>query len=152
MQVLRLDGMHGEKFVEALQELRQESVTGLRVADLSHAQFLDETVLECAVGPLHTALGLAGVRAQNLDVQLGPRTAELRHAGASPRVRLIHAEDGVLGPHCITWTHADEVSRELPDPLIVRLVSVRNQRTSGPLRNSSSSFRTAGINAANPVA
>ncbi len=96
VQVLRLDGSHGEAFVEALKELRQEPVAGLHVADAGKSQFLDQTVLEGTVDSLHAALGLAGVRADDLDVQLCQRTAELRHTRTSLSVRLVHAENRVL--------------------------------------------------------
>jgi hypothetical protein len=49
VQVLRLDGSHGEAFVEALKELRQELVAGLHIADVGKSQFLDQTVLEGTV-------------------------------------------------------------------------------------------------------
>jgi hypothetical protein len=54
------------------------------------------SVEQSAVGSLHAALGLAGVRAQDLDVQLGQRTAELRHARAALRILLAHAKHSVL--------------------------------------------------------
>ena len=44
---------------------------------------------------LHATLGLAGVRTDDLDVQLGQRAAELRHAGAALRVT-VDPEDRVL--------------------------------------------------------
>ena len=43
-------------------------------------QLLHQAILQRAVRSLDSALGLAGVRADDLDVQLCQRTAELRHA------------------------------------------------------------------------
>ena len=70
MQVVRLRCYHGEAFVEPLHERRQEDVAGFHVADASEPKLLHKAVLQSPVGALHAALGLAGVCAEDLDVQL----------------------------------------------------------------------------------
>ncbi len=55
MHVLRLDRTHCKTFIEALQELRQESVAFIRVADTSEPQFLDQPVLQCSVHSFHAS-------------------------------------------------------------------------------------------------
>ena len=79
MQVLRLGSMQREPSVEALEEPGQEHVASVHVAYVLQSQLLYEPILQRAIRSLHAALGLAGVRADDLDVQFGQRTAELRH-------------------------------------------------------------------------
>lgn len=96
MEVLWFGGMQREPVVEALEEPGQKRVAGLHIADVLKSEFFHQAILQRAVGSLNAALGLAGVRADDLDIQLGQGTAELCHAGATLRIRLIDSEDGVL--------------------------------------------------------
>ena len=96
MQIVGPRSTYGEAFVEARDEAWQERVAGFDGADVSQAQLLHEPVLQRTVGPFHAALGLAGVRAQDLDVQFCEGAPELRHPGATLRIRLVHPEHGVL--------------------------------------------------------
>ena len=95
MEVFRLRRHHGEALVEPLHERRQEVVPGFHAADLRKPKLLHQPVLQRAVRPFHAALRLAGVRAQDLDVQLCQRTSELRHALPTGSIA-VHAEDRVL--------------------------------------------------------
>ncbi len=74
----------------------QEGVAGFHAADLCQPQLLHEAVLQCAVGAFDTTLGLTGVGAQDLDVQLSQGTAELRHALTALGALVHGSEDGVL--------------------------------------------------------
>jgi hypothetical protein len=56
----------------------------------------DQTILKGAVDPLDPAFGLAGVSADDLDIQLRQRAAELRHALTTLGVGLGDAEHRVL--------------------------------------------------------
>src|SRR5258708_13285299 len=75
---------------------RMEQVVLCHTANDGYSQFLDSAVLKSAVSPLNPALGLAGVSAEDLNVELCQRTTELRHPGSSHRVWSVHAEDSVL--------------------------------------------------------
>jgi hypothetical protein len=71
MQILRPGGTNRELLVEALEELRQEDVASSHFADIV------DVVTPSPSGPkrtgdsFHAALGLAGVRADDFDVQPG---------------------------------------------------------------------------------
>jgi hypothetical protein len=82
--------------VEASKEACKESVAGIDVTDAGQAQLFHKAVLQRSVGTFHTALRLAGVRTQDLDVQLGEGATELCHALAALRVLPDDAEDRVL--------------------------------------------------------
>ena len=81
MEGFRLDSRHRESFVEALEEPGQECV--------------DVVALQRAVGSLHATLGLTGICADDLDVQLGHCTSELRHARTTLRIRLVDSKNRV---------------------------------------------------------
>ena len=70
----------GEPAVEVGNEVRRKRVGRLARADAAQPQFLDQPVLQGQVGALHAALGLAGVGAHDVDVQLVQGPAELRDA------------------------------------------------------------------------
>ena len=59
-------------------------------------QFLDQPILQRAVRPLHTALGLRAVGTENIDAQLRQGAAELGRAVAARSVLGIHPKDAVL--------------------------------------------------------
>ena len=56
--------------VIAQQELRLERVASLHVADVIQPKFLHQPILQGSIRPLHAALRLAGVRADNFDVEI----------------------------------------------------------------------------------
>ena len=86
-----------EALVVGGDELRQERVAGLHGRDAPQPELLHQPVLQRLVHPLDAPLGLRGVGADDLDVELGERAAELRHAtGSASRVLSSHPEDGVL--------------------------------------------------------
>ena len=78
MQIGGARRSHGGPSVMALHEAWQEGVAGIHVADACHAQLLHQPILQRPVSPFHAALCLAGVGADDLDVQLSQGTAELR--------------------------------------------------------------------------
>ena len=80
MHVVRLDGMYAKLPIESLQELGKVQVARLDVADILELQSLQHAVLQRAIGTFHAALGLPGVRAQDLNVQLCECTTRLSHA------------------------------------------------------------------------
>jgi len=96
VQVLSLRGGHRELLVELLHEPGQEGVAGTHVRDAGKAQLPSPDNPAASVGSFYSSLGLAGVRAQDLDVQLRQCTAQLRHVRAALRIRPVHAKDGVL--------------------------------------------------------
>ena len=96
MQVLGVRRRLGEAGVVALQEPRREGVRRLHVADAGQSQLLHQPVLQGLIGPLDPALRLAGVGADDVDVQRSQRAAELGQAVAGQRAGLVHPEDGVL--------------------------------------------------------
>jgi hypothetical protein len=67
-------------------EVRKERVAGGNRVDPSQTPLLDQAVLQRPFHPLDSRLGLAGVRTQDLDVQLEQRTFELGDALATLRV------------------------------------------------------------------
>lgn len=80
MQVVRLDGMYAKLPIESLQELGKVQVARLDVADVLRSQSLHNAVLQRAIDTLHAPLGLTGVGAQDLNVQLCECTTKLSHA------------------------------------------------------------------------
>src|SRR5258705_8895442 len=59
MQVLRLRRTNRELLVEAFQEVRQEDVAGLHIANVVESQLLHQAVLQRAVDTLHASGRLA---------------------------------------------------------------------------------------------
>ena len=82
-------------FVESLDESREPCISSFDAADLSESQFLNQVVLQRTVGSFHATLRLAGVGAQDLDVQLCECTTELCHALPALRIA-VDAEHRVL--------------------------------------------------------
>src|SRR3569832_2873084 len=78
--------------VEALHKARQVRIASIDVADAGQPQLLYQAVLQRPVHPLAPALGLAGVGAEDLDVLLGRRSPDLRHALAVAGLRPGDAE------------------------------------------------------------
>ena len=96
MQVIGLCRPHREPLIEAAHEAGQEGVPGVDAGHVLDAQFLHQPILQRRIGALDTALRLAGVRAEDLDVELRERTAELGHASTTLGVWPVHTEHGVL--------------------------------------------------------
>jgi hypothetical protein len=96
MEVSGLVWPHGEALVEAAYEAGHEGVARIDRGNVLDPQFLHQPILQGAVRAFDPALGLAGVGADDLDVQFSQRTAELRHAGAALRLRPVDPEDRVL--------------------------------------------------------
>ena len=97
MQVVRPGRSLGELGVVAFFEPLQIGVSGLHVRDARDAQLLDQPVLQRAVGPFDTALGLARIGAQeSRHVQLAQRAPELGDPRAAFGVLLGHAEHRVF--------------------------------------------------------
>ena len=96
MQIPIPGGRSGELAVVALDKARQKRIGGLQIADAGQPQLLDQPVLQGRMRPLDPPLGLAGVGADDLDVELRQRAAELGHAIAAGRLLLADPEDGML--------------------------------------------------------
>ncbi len=96
MQVVSPGRPHREPFVETVHEPRQEHVAALDAGYVLDPQLFHQPVLQRAVGSFDATLCLAGLRADDLDVQLRQRTAELRHAGTALRLRPVHTKHRVL--------------------------------------------------------
>ena len=73
-------GCDGEAAVEILAELGEIGIGAVDVGNTQQAQFLDQAVLEGLVGAFDAPLGLRGVGANDLDVQLMHRSSELGKA------------------------------------------------------------------------
>jgi hypothetical protein len=86
-----------ELLVEVLDELGDEGIGIGERGNSAQAQLLDEPILERLVHALHATFCLWGVRADDVDVELGERSAELGDTVAvGSAVGLGHAERGVL--------------------------------------------------------
>ena len=96
VQVVRSARGLGELRVVALHETREERVPGLHVRDPGKPQLLHQPVLQRPVRALDAALGLRTVGAEDLDVQLVQRPAELGHAVSRFRALLRDPEHRVL--------------------------------------------------------
>ncbi len=68
MQVVRTAGQLGKLRVVARHEAGKKGVSGFPVGDAGQPQFLDQAVLQGAVGALDATFCLRGVGAQDLDV------------------------------------------------------------------------------------
>lgn len=78
VHILRITRLLAEPGIEICHEFRRISVGCLNRIDAAKAQLLDQPILQRLVGALHTAFGLRGVGADNVDVQLIKRAPELR--------------------------------------------------------------------------
>ena len=96
MQIVGPEGCPRKSLIMLGNEARKEVVAGFHVRDAGETQLLDQAVLQCPVRALDTTLGLAGIGSENLDVEFGKRSAELRHALAVDGVLLCHPEHRVL--------------------------------------------------------
>src|ERR1700687_1879046 len=86
----------GETGIIGLHECRQKCVRSLHGADACQPQLLHQPVLQRVMGPFHTALGLAGIGAQNLDVELRQSTAELSDAISAGGILPRYPKDRML--------------------------------------------------------
>ena len=86
----------GETGIKGLHECRQKSVRGLNGVNACQPQLLHQPVLQRVVSPFHAALGLAGIGAQNLDVELRQSTAELSHAVSAGGIFPRYPKDRML--------------------------------------------------------
>src|SRR3954464_15494048 len=82
-----------EASIVVLHERWQELVACLDGRDARQPHLLHEPVLQRAMSPLDPAFGLGGVGADDVDVQLIERPAELGHAVAARRVLAVGPED-----------------------------------------------------------
>src|ERR1700736_6751285 len=96
MQVRLARRRLGKTDIASLHECRQKSVRSLNGADSCQPQLLHQPVLQRMMGPFHAALGLAGIGAQNLDVELRQSTAELGHAVSAGGVLPRYPKDRML--------------------------------------------------------
>jgi hypothetical protein len=95
MKVLRIGGRDGEAFVETHNELGKEGITCNNITYAREPELLHKSILQGSIHALYSTLGLARVRTQNLDVELGESPAELRHTGTALGIP-VDAEHGVL--------------------------------------------------------
>ncbi|MNV25673.1 hypothetical protein D3C71_1167780 [compost metagenome] len=70
MEVVGAGRGHRKAVIVSLDEGWQKRIAGLHVTDIGKPQFLDQPILQCPVHTLDASLGLAGIGAKNLDVQL----------------------------------------------------------------------------------
>src|SRR3954468_6173585 len=96
MEIQSLGGRSGELAVVAGHEARQEPIGAVKIADPRQPQLLDQPVLEGRMGAFHPSLSLAGVGAQDLDVEVGQGAAELGYAVASCGLLLADPENRML--------------------------------------------------------
>lgn len=93
----RIAGFLAEACVEVRDELRRKGVGRLNRADAAQAQLLHEPVLQRLIGALDATLGLWGVGADDVDVELIERAAKLRQAAGAVLLRTMgRSEDAVL--------------------------------------------------------
>src|ERR1700674_2534433 len=86
----------GETGIWGFDEGRQKCVRSLNGADACQPQLLHQPVLQRVMGPFHAALGLTGIGAQNLDVELRQSTAELGHAVSAGGILPRYPKDRML--------------------------------------------------------
>src|SRR3954463_3122299 len=96
MQIQSLGGRSGELAIVALKKARQKRSGALRVADARQPQLLDQPVLQGRMSAFHPPLGLAGVGAQDLAVEVRQGAAELGQPAAACRILLADPEDRML--------------------------------------------------------
>ena len=80
VHVLRIARLFAETRVEIHDELRRIGVGFLDRVDAAKPHLLDQPILQRLVGAFHPALGLRGIGADDVNVQLIKRPAELRQA------------------------------------------------------------------------
>src|SRR3984893_2482381 len=86
----------GKTDIVSLHECRQKCVRRLNGADACQPQLLPQPGLQRMMSPFHAALGLAGIGAQNLDVELRQSTAELGHAVSAGGILPRYPKDRML--------------------------------------------------------
>src|SRR6202171_5332150 len=86
----------GETDIVGLNECRKKCVRSLNGADSCQPQLLHQPVLQRVMGPFHAALGLAGIGAQNLDVELRQGAPELGHAVTAGGILPRYPKDRML--------------------------------------------------------
>jgi hypothetical protein len=79
MQINRVCWHNCKPFIEALHELRYKRISRSDITDSSQSEFFYKPILQCAIHTLNSAFSLAGVGAEDLDVQLRKGTPELSH-------------------------------------------------------------------------
>lgn len=99
VHVLRIARLFAETRVEIRNELRCIGVGFLDSVNTAKPHLLDQPILQCLVGTFHPALGLRGVGADDVDVQLIKRPAELRQA---PRAVLLRRMRGAENTMLVT--------------------------------------------------
>src|SRR5882724_7123822 len=86
----------GKATVVVGDEAGQKRVCRLNRADAGESQLLHQTILQRMMSALDASLRLAGIDAQNLDVEFRQRPSELGHSIAADRVLVRHPKDGML--------------------------------------------------------
>src|ERR1700736_1119173 len=86
----------GKTDIVSLHKRRQKCVRSLNGADACQPQLLHQPVLQRVMGPFHAALGLTGIGAQNLAVELRQSTAELGHAVSAGGILPRYPKDRML--------------------------------------------------------
>lgn len=80
MHVLRIARRLAEPGIEILDESRCIGIGRRDRVDAAQPQFLDQTILQGLIGAFHTAFGLRGVGADDVDVELIKSPPELCQA------------------------------------------------------------------------
>src|SRR5213592_3993710 len=83
MTVCNLRRLLAETRIVVGHERRKERIRRRDRRNAREPQFLDQTVLQRAESPLHTALGLAGIGADDVDIERMQRPTKLGHAIAA---------------------------------------------------------------------
>src|SRR5919112_1921866 len=118
MEIQSLGGRSGELAVVALKKARQKRIGGFKVADARQPQLLDQPVLQGRMSAFHPPFGLAGVGAQDLDVEVRQGAAELGDAVAACGLLLADPEDRMLvGVECDRFAVCLQIA---PEDLKVR--------------------------------
>ena len=87
VEVLGASWSNREALVETAPELLKKGVSALNIGDTGQPELLYQAILQRSIGPLDTTFGLARVRADDLDIQLGQCASKLRHAVTTFGVR-----------------------------------------------------------------
>ncbi|MBP1881995.1 hypothetical protein J2Z50_000260 [Ensifer mexicanus] len=97
MHVLRITRLLAKATIEVGDELRRIGIGRRDRVDAAQPQFLDQAILQRLVGALDAPLGLRGVGADDVDVELVKRSPELRQAAGSVLLGSMGgAEDAML--------------------------------------------------------
>src|SRR6202011_4196026 len=96
MKVLIAGRGLGKAAVVVSDEAGQERICRLDRADAGQSQLLHQTILQRMMRARDASLRLAGIRAENLDVEFRQSPPELGHSIAAARVLVRHTKDAML--------------------------------------------------------